>query len=65
MDPACITLIFKHDNMGASIALPLTAVQSICLLFALLEVFAESEGILEPYLSEALKEIGAMQLKKG
>ena len=37
----------------------------ICLTFALLEMFGESEGILDPYLDTALEEIRDMAVKKG
>ena len=63
-DPACIAIFFRHPEMGG-IALPLSAVQAICLTFALLELFGESEGIMDPYLDTALEEIRKMAVKKG
>ena len=62
-DPACIAIFFRHPEMGG-IALPVSAVQAICLTFALLEMFGESEGTIDPYLSEALNEIKKMEVKK-
>ena len=64
VDPACIAIFFRHPEMGG-IALPVSAVQAICLTFALLELFGESEGIIDPYLETALEEIRSMELKKG
>ena len=64
VDPACIAIFFRHPEMGG-IALPVSAVQAICLTFALLELFGESEGIMDPYLNEALEEIRELAVKKG
>ena len=64
VDPACIAIFFRHPEVGG-IALPLSAVQAICLTFALLELFGESEGILDPYLNTALEEIRKMAVNKG
>ena len=64
VDPACIAIFFRHPEMGG-IALPVSAVQAICLTFALLELFGESEGIIDPYLNEALEEIRELAVKKG
>ncbi len=43
----------------------MTGVQAVCLVLALLEVFAESEGTLDEYLKAAWDEIARMELKKG
>ncbi len=64
VDPACIAIFFRHPEMGG-IALPVSAVQAICLTFALLELLGESEGIMDPYLDTALEEIRKMAVKKG
>ncbi len=64
VEPACVAIFFRHPEMGG-IALPVSAPQAICLTFALLEMFGESEGIMDPYLSEALEEIREMAVKKG
>ena len=43
----------------------MSAVQAICLTFALMELFGESEGVLDPYLETPLEEIREMAVKKG
>ena len=65
VSPACVVFFLRHEKMGAQIAVPMTGVQAICLVFALLEVFAESQGALDPYLKAAWDEIARMELKKG
>ena len=64
IDPVCVAIFFRHPEMGG-IAVPVSAVQAICLTFALLELFGESEGIIDPYLETALEEIREMAVKKG
>ena len=64
VDPPCIAVFLRHEKMGAGIAVPLTAVQAICLTFALLEVFAESNGAMDSQLAGALNEIKKMEVKK-
>ena len=64
VEPACIAIFFRHPEVGG-IALPLSAVQGICLTFALLELFGESGGILDRYLDSAQEEIRKMAVKKG
>ena len=65
VSPACVVFFFRHEKMGAQIAVPMTGVQAICLVFALLDSLRSIPGRPRSVSEAAWDETPRMELKKG